>query len=495
MKRILCAMLLLGLVPLAQPAAPVRAGAPPDFAALDAAIAAQMTKHGLPGVALAVVEADAIVYRQGYGTAGARAMTSQTPMFIGSQSKSFTALAVAQLVEQGRLNLTDPVQTHIPWFTIADPEAAGQITVNHFLRHTSGLSESGYSVILPSNAPPEQAVRSLAQARLTAPVGTTFQYFNLGYDVLAYLVELISGQSYSDYVQTHIFEPLGLTRTTADPAAADPAQGYTRFFGWAVPMTQPVRDYEIGAGYIVSTADDLARYAIALLNEGAGLLTPEMTRQMFTPGLGDYGLGWHITPDRAKIYHGGANETFGTHVNLYPKRDRAFVLLINEGHLIDHYVSSQQLMQTVEAWVLGRPLPPVAQGWTTRWIGWGMGGVCLALLSLHLINFYGLFRNWKDRARRMSPAKKVLAVAMSFILPTLILVVVFSQLKGFFGYRFNLLTNLEIIRYFLPDAWVLMVVGSVPDYAQGFIKLWWLWRGEARTISPRVAAPLHVPTP
>ena len=109
-------------------------------------------------------------------------------MFIGSQSKSFTALAVAQLAEHGKLDLNAPVQTYFPWFRVADEAASSQIMINHLLHHTSGLSESGHSVILPADATTEQAVRSLAQARLTAPVGTKHQYFNIGYDVLTYII-------------------------------------------------------------------------------------------------------------------------------------------------------------------------------------------------------------------------------------------------------------------------------------------------------------------
>ena len=184
-----CRLLLIVFLLLTPTASATIGAASPgeiDFAALDAAIAAQMAKHGLPGAALAVVEGGGIVYLKGYGSAGRRAMAPQTPMFIGSQSKSFTALAAAQLAEQGKLDLNAPVRTYIPWFRVADEAASGQITINHLLHHTSGLSESGYSVILPADATTEEAVRSLAQARLTAPVGTKHQYFNIGYDVLTY---------------------------------------------------------------------------------------------------------------------------------------------------------------------------------------------------------------------------------------------------------------------------------------------------------------------
>ena len=474
-------MILLILIMLLAPWAPVAAGRrrPVDFAALDAAIAAQMTKHGLPGAALAVVEGGEIVYLKGYGSAGRRAMTPQTQMFIGSQSKSFTALAVAQLAEQGRLDLNAPVQNYIPWFRVADEAASGQITINHLLHHTSGLSESGYTALLPAGATVQEAVRSLADARLTAPVGTKHQYFNIGYDVLTTIIETVSGQSYADYLRAHVFDPLGMSRSTADPAtASDLAQGYSRLFGFPIPVRQTVRQYEIGAGYIISTAEDLASYAIAMMNDGGGLVTPEMAGRIFTPGLGEYGMGWYIDRSRTKIWHGGANEAFRTDLNLYPQAGRAFVLLVNEGHLADHYVASKQLIDTVEALVLGRTPPPVSQGWSVRWIGWALAALVLGLIALHVHNFRRL-RNWPERARHMAPAKKTLDVAISFIIPTVILLIIFSQMRAFFGYRFNLGTNLVMMRYALPDVFVLMIVGTIPDYVQGFVKLGWAGKLQA----------------
>jgi CubicO group peptidase (beta-lactamase class C family) len=459
-----------------------------DFTALDAAIAAQMSKHGLPGVSLAVIEGDETVYLKGYGTAGTHPMTPQTQLFIGSQSKSFTALVIAQLAERGELDLYAPVQSYIPWFRIADEDASARITVNHFLHHTSGLSDAGHSILLPPNASSEAAVRSLAQAHLTAPVGTQFQYFNLGYDVLTYLIEQVTGEPYAAVVRRQVLDPLGMSTSTADPTAVtDLSKGYTRLFGFAAPMAQPVRDYEIGAGYIVSTAEDMARYARAML-QGGRLISPELAKIIFTPGLGDYGLGWFISRDNAKIWHGGANETFGTHVNLYPKAGRAFVLLINEGHQIDHFVSGDQLMQTVEAIVLGDAPPPVSQGWSVRWIGWGIGILVLSLIILHTYNFYHL-RSWRERARRMTPGKKAWDVAISFLIPTVILIVVFSQIKGFYGNRFSLLPTIAYFRFGLPDVFILMLVGTVPDTIQGLIKLSWLATGRARRVTLEPATP------
>lgn len=469
LKTLLALTLIIMIVPRRIIAAPPT---PMDFSELDAIVVAQMEKHGLPGVALAIIDGEEVVYSQGYGKADRnRPMTSQTKMFIGSQSKSFTALAIAQLADQGVLDLDAPVQSYIPWFRVADEEESEKITIRHLLNHSSGLSDAGFPVVPSKNTSLEESVRMLERANLTAPVGSTFQYFNMGYSVLAYLVELASGQSYSDYIQDYILTPLGMDNSTADAKSAQSvAQGFTRFFGFAVPMTQPVPEYAIGAGYIVSTADDLAKYAIAMKNHAEGLVSPMMGRKIFLPGHGDYGFGWFIVDNGSKIFHGGANETFRTDVNLYPNVGRAFVILINEGYQVDHFISAPQLRDRVEAFVLGRPPIPVSEGWSVRWIGWGIGILTLGLSVLHYSNFRRL-RGWRERARNMSIGKRILDIGISFLIPTVILIFVLIQIRGFYGNRFNLWPTLVNLPLVLPDVFVLMLVGSIPDYVQGIIKI------------------------
>lgn len=459
-----CLLVAVAIVTQRAHAAPVKNA---DFQELDAAITAQMQKHDLPSVAVAVIEGDEIVYLQGYG----RAVTPQTRMLIGSQSKSFTALAIAQLAEAGKLELDAPVQTYIPWFRVADEGDSAKITIRHLLQHTSGLSGAGYSVILPHDASLEEAARSLTQARLTAPVGTRFQYFNLGYDVLGYLVELRSGQTYADYLRTNIFAPLGMNDSTARPQdVRDMAQGYTRLFGFNAPMTESIPEYDIPSGFIVSTAEDMARYALAMKNDGAGLVSPQMMRQIFTPGLGSYGFGWFIHDNGALIMHGGANYTFHTDVNLYPRADRAFVLLINQGHQFDHLVSAKQMRDDIEDVVLGRVTEPVSAGWSVRWMGWAVGLLTLALAFFQGRGLLNL-RSWRERSKNLSQGKLAWDIALSFLIPTAINVFVLIQIQGFYGDRFNLWPTLVTMRLVLPDIFLLMLIGVLPDYIQGFFKL------------------------
>ena len=116
-----------------QPAFPQTA--PANFDAVDDYISTRMKELGIPGAALVIVQGDQIVHLKAFGVADAsgRPVTSQTPFFTGSTGKSFTALAIMQLVEAGKIKLDAPVQTYLPWFRVADPEASAVITVRQLL--------------------------------------------------------------------------------------------------------------------------------------------------------------------------------------------------------------------------------------------------------------------------------------------------------------------------------------------------------------------------
>ena len=124
-----------------------------SYEAIDDYVEGQMHRLHIPGVSLAIVEGDQIVHVRGFGQArpGGEAPTPQTPFFIGSVTKSITALAVMQLVEAGKVELDAPVQRYLPWFRVADPLASAQMTVRHLLNQTSGLPQ------LPGPRPPQPA--------------------------------------------------------------------------------------------------------------------------------------------------------------------------------------------------------------------------------------------------------------------------------------------------------------------------------------------------
>ncbi len=152
-----------------------------DFRALDAYIAQEMQALHIKGVAISVVQGHKVVHRQGFGEGdpSGRAITPQTPFIIGSTSKSFTALAVMQLVEQGKVALDAPVQRYLPWFQVADPRLSASITVSQLLFHTSGLSSlTAVGSGVDTQRTLEQQVHNLNTVIPRRPGGKVFEYAN-----------------------------------------------------------------------------------------------------------------------------------------------------------------------------------------------------------------------------------------------------------------------------------------------------------------------------
>lgn len=287
----------------------------PDFAAIDAYVESQMQEIRIPGLALGIVQGDQIVYLKGYGIADptGRGVTAQTPFRLASLAKPVTALAVMQLVEAGKVELDAPVQRYLPYFRLADEQAA-ILTVRHLLNQTSGLSRLTGDEKFPSQAAldwtSKQRVRELRDNTLSYPVGTTYQYSNVNFVILALIVEAVSGQPFERYVQEQIFTPLEMRHATYDQPKAPPpdiATGYAQWFGIPVVNDLPFPLSSNGHGGLIASAEDMTHFMIAQLNEGryrnVTVLSPAGIAAMHTPPAHvndtDYAMGYRSLPTTA----------------------------------------------------------------------------------------------------------------------------------------------------------------------------------------------------
>ena len=323
-----CAHAIAGAHAFASP--PAAATPSADFGAIDAYIATQRAAQHIPGLALAMVAPDGSIHLGGFGAvdAGGPAVTSHTPFIIGSTSKSFTALAVMQLVEAGRIELDAPVQRYLPWFRVADADASARITVRDALNQTTGLSTASGRRTLTEYSSGDDAlqnrVRALRDVAPTAPVGRTYQYSNCNYQILGAIVEAVSGQSFEAYMQQHVFDPLDMTHTYTSKAAAlanGLAVGHRSLFGRAIAYDEPVPRGSIPSGFVISTAEDMSHYLSAQLNGGrfrdVSVLSPagiaELHRGAARIGDSDvyYAMGWNTgsLDGMPAVWHGG--DTFG----------------------------------------------------------------------------------------------------------------------------------------------------------------------------------------
>lgn len=265
----------------------VREGEPAGRASQ--AVVAQMAASRVPAAAWAVLDGERVALgARGDGVDG------QSPFVLGSVSKSFTALAVMQLVDAGSVSLDAPVSDYLPGFTTATPDAV--ITVRQLLEPTSGLpSSAGLALLLRPDESLEQRVRAASGVALVSTPGAEFHYCNLNYAVLGLIVERVSGQPFGAYVQQQIFDPLGMDRSHAslpDARADALVAGSTPWFGLDVPTKTGSAPGGAPDGYLVSTAADMARYLRFQLGDGtadgervvsAGGLAAMHSRQAATP--------------------------------------------------------------------------------------------------------------------------------------------------------------------------------------------------------------------
>lgn len=324
------------------------AGARLDETTLHAFITAQMQMGHIPGLALSVVQGNRVVYQQGYGRADdkGRVVTPQTPFIIGSTTKSFTALALMQLVEQGKVEIDAPVQRYLPWFRVADPVASAKITLRELLYHTSGLPAFAEpnSVVDPTLTL-EQEIRNLRSASLDRPVGSYFEYSNVNYHILGLIVQTISGEPYATYIKQHIFAPLDMHQSFTSQQEAQSAgltQGYTWLFGLPRPVATPVSPSNLPSGFLISSANDLSHYLIAQMNAGhwniTALLSAQGIAAMHASGVtyGDsdnmgYGMGWQVSAFGGvqAIWHTGTVTGFNSLLLMDPARHWGVAMLIN----------------------------------------------------------------------------------------------------------------------------------------------------------------------
>jgi CubicO group peptidase (beta-lactamase class C family) len=351
LAAILALLTLAVLLPAVSAGAAPTRNSPPDFAAIDAYVDAQMRELRIPGLALGIVQGDQIAHLQGFGIAdpSGRSVTPQTPFLIGSLSKSFTAVAVLQLVEAGKIDLDAPVQRYLPWFRVADEVASAQISVRHLLYQTSGLPRTTDIAFIndddTSAGALEARVRALRTQELAHPVGTSYEYSSPNYQTLGLIVQQVSGQPYEAYMRTHVFDPLGMRQTftaQTDAQQHGMAMGYRYWFGMPAPATLAFPRGAVPSGYLISSAKDMAHYLLAHLSAGsvggATILSAQGIAELHRPG-GPHeipgvavGMGWEV----GSVLHGvptisflGDLPNFAASMALVPDGQWGVVLLAN----------------------------------------------------------------------------------------------------------------------------------------------------------------------
>ncbi len=333
---------------------------------IDSLAEATLAEGPVAAVSIGVKRGGDLLLVKGYGQAdielGAPA-TAETVYRIGSITKQFTAAAVVQLVEDGKISLDESMTTYL----LDYPTKGRHITIRHLLTHTSGIkSYTGLEAWRPKmtlDLTDEELLALFQEEPFDFEPSEQYRYNNSGFYLLGMIIERASGETYREYLDAHLFGPLGLTGSSycdERPIIPARAEGYEAVNGELMNDLYLSMNQPGAAGALCSTVPDLLSWASAL--RAGQVVSGESYRQMTTPAtLSDgsatgygFGLGVGELNEHARVSHGGGINGFNTMLATYPEEELDVVVLSNTegGH-------PGRMAEVIAKWALGIEVPPV----------------------------------------------------------------------------------------------------------------------------------------
>lgn len=317
-----------------------------DFAELDKAVEAELKAGHTPGAAVAIVSGDRVVYARGFGVTsaeeGGAVVTPDTLFRMGSTTKMFTAAALVTLAGEGKIRLDAPIGNFVKGL----PPKIAALTAHQLLSQSSGLRDFAPTVTSDDDAALGKNIRAWNDELFFTEPNRIYSYSSPNYWLAGFVVEELTGKSYSDAMRELVFKPLGMGRTTLRPLEAMTyplALGHNVEKGSAVvirPIANNVAKYP--AGSIYSSVNELARFAIAMMNggrlEGRQALAPRVVEelpkpQFYLPGeeraFYGYGLLGFEAGGVKTVSHGGVSSGYGSTIMFAPEQKFAIIVLTN----------------------------------------------------------------------------------------------------------------------------------------------------------------------
>jgi D-alanyl-D-alanine carboxypeptidase len=318
---------------------------PPTAARITADVTNVMQRYTIPGATVLIARDGHIVYVRAFGSsdlAAGAATRDDTHYEIGSITKQFTAAAILQLHEAGKVDIDAKVAVYVP-----DAPYANEITVRQLLTQTSGLPDylDVAGIDSSTSATYDQLMASIAGKPLLFTPASSWRYSNTNYVILGHIIENVSHERYDAYVKRHILEPLRMTQTyTMSDESSIPgmAFGYELAGGHLSPVRGSISEsYALSAGDLISTVGDLEKWSSALQN--GHVISPQdyalmITSQPTTQGDSGYGFGLFIdsVDDQPRIGHTGGDPSFTAADEYFPKQNVRIIALTNDANANGH---------------------------------------------------------------------------------------------------------------------------------------------------------------
>ena len=330
-----------------------------DLKQLDAYYTKSLKEWDVPGMSIAIVKDGKVIFSKGYGIAevGKNVPTNSNTLYaIASNSKAFTATAIAMMAKEGKLSLDDKVRKHLPWFELYDPFVSADATITDLLCHRIGFRTFGGDAIwyLSDDLSAEQIVRRARYLQPSYPFRAGYGYSNVMYITAGEVMRAVTGKPWGDIIQERIFNKLGMDRSVPSgkyiEAKGNFATPHALVDGKHVPIEWENWDTIAAMGGIVSSVEDMAKWMIFNLNNGVWkgdtLLTVALRNKLWTPHnsftvdntddkfdthFAGYGLGWSLTDYKGKmrVGHTGGYSGMLSLVTMIPDEKLGVVILTN----------------------------------------------------------------------------------------------------------------------------------------------------------------------
>ena len=426
---------------------------------------------GVPGMSVSIIRGDYVFFfSSGCADKGKELPTDETTLYeLASVSKAFTGAGILLLEELGQLSMTDSIQEYLPWFTLKYQGMSvdmQSLTLNHFLYHSSGLTNGKHFASIPQGNTQDMlrnTVEVFVDAELAFAPSEKYDYGTMNYDVLGLVIETVSGQNYESFMVEQVLEPLGLYNTYLYEADAQAtghlAQGYRSSFFITTPYNAPDYAGNKPAGYIISSAWDMARW----MGIQMGMIhdIPEIFQSIIAKShVGNtsvqdvnglyYAAGWEVNSDRTLIQHGGGNPNFRSNVIMFPEEQLAICLLSNGAN------TNRDLVKNIKSFLDGNHMQSYRMDFTQLL---DIILSCAALITVTLTIMFFLMGLRRKKCGNPQPlTKKRITIICFWLIITVAVCVMCWISPAFFGgdwaYTFVWLT------YSLPTASILLVILS-----------------------------------
>jgi len=389
-------------------------GSATDLATVDEYVAQSYDDSDVPGMVVVVTRGASVEMVGSYGIDGrGEPMGDSTLLRVASLTKTVTSVAVHQLAEQGKIGLDDPVVTHLPEFDL-DDDRVEEITVQQLLDNRSGMAEAQFDLAeLNESGSLKEYLRRMGSARLASDPGTDRAYCNPNWEVLARMVEVVSGQRFDDYLKANVFGPLGMESSTVDARTVDPPGGYQEIFGFNVARADSLLfSASSGSNGLITTGRDLALWTRwVATGEGGEILSAAGRDAILHRALKGEGADGFDPMSSAggRVAKNGLQMTESSQLMAAPETGTGVAVVVNSSTLSSPtYAIAAGVLD-----ILGGKRPDAAGGGTTG-VAVLLGAIALAGVTLGVL---GVRRSprWAERRAGKSSWISTLRVAWLLI--------------------------------------------------------------------------------